>query len=110
MGTGPLLVPKSNVIPGNPRLSVPWRGGIQRATVPLSRAKNGASHAQSHPRIAQETAGSSPASSIRGTPAAAGVPQFRPPIGASEFWLREPRNAAKRAETPGIPADLAGEM
>src|SRR3954470_11827971 len=48
----PPLVPKSNVIPGNPRLSVPWRGVIQGEPVPLSRAETTPPHALSHPRIA----------------------------------------------------------
>ena len=52
MGTKPLLVAKSHVNAGNPRLSVHRRGRVQWATVPLSRAENAASHAQAHPRIA----------------------------------------------------------
>ena len=47
----------------------------------------------------QEVGGSSPPSSIPRTPAAAGVLLFRPPIGASELWLRGPRNGPNRAET-----------
>jgi hypothetical protein len=38
----------------------------------------------------QEVGGSSPPSSIRGTPAAAGVLLFRAPNGVPKFWLREP--------------------
>jgi hypothetical protein len=65
MGTGPPLVPKSNVVPGNPRLSVPWRGVIEGAPVPLSRAENDASpRTIASPHRTQEAAGSSPASSI----------------------------------------------
>ena len=48
----------------------------------------------------QEVGGSSPPSSIRGTPAAAGVLPFRARIGGLEFWLRQPCNGPKRAKTP----------
>jgi hypothetical protein len=65
MGTGPLLVPKSNVICGNPRLSELRRNLTQPQRV-RSRAETPPPHAQSRSRIAQEAAGSSPASSIAG--------------------------------------------
>jgi hypothetical protein len=107
MGTGPSLVPKSNVIPGNPRLSVPWRGGIQRATVPLSRAKKlRLRRTIASPHRTQEAAGSSPASSIerplyyaiRGVPCASLA--LWPTIPAEEAVLRQgARSSATRQPT-----------
>jgi hypothetical protein len=59
------------------------------------------------PNRTQEAAGSSPASSTRGTPANAGVLVFGPSIDRSKFWLRGRRNGPKRAKTPIVSAQAA---
>src|SRR3954467_1096380 len=90
MGTGPPLVPKSNVIPDNPRLSVLRPGGIQRATFRSPEPKTPPPRAIAFPYRTQEVAGSSPASSIAEAPtqcrAGVGEPSLR--TGQLERWDR----------------------
>src|SRR3954452_1867067 len=68
MGTGWLLVPKSNVIPGNPRLSALRRGRTRPRGFRYLEPKRRLSRTIAIPHRTQEAAGSSPASSTLEVP------------------------------------------